>query len=76
MNRLSALFLTFMAFATSAFAQSKMEQELHKLDEVVVKGVAKKLVVREDTFIYNADAYKLQRAPPLRNWCANCLALR
>ena len=58
MNRLSALFLTFMAFATSAFAQSKMEQELHKLDEVVVKGVAKKLVVREDTFIYNADAYK------------------
>ncbi|MBQ1650003.1 MAG: TonB-dependent receptor, partial [Prevotella sp.] len=47
-----------MAFATSAVAQSKMEQELHKLDEVVVKGVAKKLVVREDTFIYNADAYK------------------
>ena len=36
----------------------KMEPDAYLLKEVVAKGVAAKVVVKEDTFIYNAAAYR------------------
>ncbi len=36
----------------------KMEPDAYLLKEVVAKGVAAKVVVKEDTFVYNAAAYR------------------
>ena len=59
MKKLIAATILLAVSVAAAKAQSKMEKDMHHLEEVVVKGTAKKLVVREDTFVYNADAYKV-----------------
>ena len=59
MKKLIAATILLAVSVAAATAQSKMEKDMHHLEEVVVKGTAKKLVVREDTFVYNADAYKV-----------------
>ncbi len=41
-----------------AFGKVNMETDAVLLQEVVAKGVAAKVVVKEDTFIYNAAAYR------------------
>jgi len=41
-----------------AFGKIKMETDAVMLKEIVANGVAAKVVVKEDTFIYNAAAYR------------------